>query len=381
VPDSAFGSSELFPESCFDPRALRDFVRDVFLRLGCSQQNASQAADVLLASDLRGIESHGVARLEVYEEWLRDGHAPANPEVKIIRETAATATVDGGGGLGIMVAPIANRIAIDKAEQSGAAWISVRRSNHFGIAGYYVSQAVERQMIGWVMSNASAQVAPTRGLDPMFGTNPFAVGVPAGKYPPIIMDMATTAVAYGKVEIARRRKRKLPVGWAIDGAGNPVTDPELVRAPHRFSLLPLGSDELHGVHKGYCLASVTDLLAGVLSDAAWGPFCPYFNLPGTSPTPKFGSGLGHLFSAMRIDAFDEIAAFTGRVEAWVEMVKACEPIRKEQPVMVPGEPEFMAQQQCQRTGIPLIEPVIQVLKGVALRNQVDFPEPVIAADS
>jgi len=370
-------SAPSIPSHSFDSEALRVFVVEVFLKLGCHATNAETAAEVLLASDLRGIESHGVARLAVYEKWLVNGLAPPNPEVEIVRETGSTATVDGGGGLGIMVAPVANRITLDKADKNGSSWVAVRNSNHFGIAGFYVSQAVQRDMVGWAMSNATAQVTPARSKDSLFGTNPFAVGIPAGKYPPFIADMATSVVAYGKIEIARRRQTKMPFGWALDQQGNPTDDPnEVGKSGRPYSMLPLGSDEEHGIHKGYCLAAMVDILSGVLGNAAWGPFCPHFMMPENSAQPPFGKGLGHLLGAMRIDAFDEVADFKQRMDLWVETVKQATPIDPELPVMIPGEPEFFAERQRRQHGIPLLQPVVELLQGVATRQQVEFPAPL-----
>ena len=194
---------------------LHMFCSDVFTILGVPEDDAQTAAGVLVLSDLRGIDSHGVARLPAYVQMLQAGRINPRAQVRVVRETASTATVDGENGLGLVVGPQANRIAMEKAEAAGTGWVAVRNSNHYGIAGYYVLEAVARGLIGWAMTNTTRMVAPLLGAERMLGTNPLAVGFPAGEEPPVIVDMATTAVAFGKVEMARRKGQPLPPGWAI----------------------------------------------------------------------------------------------------------------------------------------------------------------------
>ena len=189
----------------FSVEALREFATRIFLHFGVSQQDAAQAADVLLCADLRGIDSHGVARLHSYFELLQEGKINPRPQVKVIRSTASTATLDGDNGLGLVVGPQANRMAMDLAEKSGTGWVSVCATNHFGIAGYYVLKALENDLIGWAMTNSTKLVAPVWGAEPMLGTNPIAIAFPAKDEPPIVIDMATSAVALGKVEMALRK--------------------------------------------------------------------------------------------------------------------------------------------------------------------------------
>ena len=194
------------------------------------------------------------------------------PKIKIVREKASVATVDGDNGLGLVVGPKANEIAMDKAEQHGSGWVSVCNTNHFGIAGYYPLKALERDLIGWAMTNTTKLVAPLWGAERMLGTNPIAIAFPGLKEPPIVIDMATSAVAYGKIEIALRKNEPVPKGWIVDKDGRETTNPQ-----HMIdggAQLPLGSDREMGGHKGYGLASMVDILCCVLERRQLGPLRP-----------------------------------------------------------------------------------------------------------
>ena len=204
---------------------LKDFSAKVFMHFGVSQADAEQAADVLARSDLRGIDSHGVARLHTYFDLLELGRINPRPNIRIVREKASVATVDGDNGLGLVVGPKANEMAMEKAETYGSGWVSVCNTNHFGIAGYYPLKALERDLIGWAMTNSTKLVAPLWGAERMLGTNPMAIAFPGYKEPPIVIDMATSAVAYGKIEMALRKGEEIPRGWIIDKDGRDTTGP------------------------------------------------------------------------------------------------------------------------------------------------------------
>src|SRR5215217_1028183 len=209
----------------FTEKNLRRFTQDVFLKMGCPEKDAVLAADVLLKSDLRGIDSHGVARLSGYVRLWEKQRINATPDVRIVHQTATTATIDGDGGLGLVVAPFAMQVAIEKAKTYGSGWVAVKNSNHFGIAGYHALMAVEQDMIGISMTNASPLVAPTYSSERLLGTNPMCYAFPAGKYPPVVVDMATAAAANGKLEIAQRANAAIPDGWVQDKDGNESTNP------------------------------------------------------------------------------------------------------------------------------------------------------------
>src|SRR5580700_3676433 len=233
----------------FHIEALREFSTRIFLHFGVSKDDAIQAADVLASADLRGIDSHGVARLYSYVGMLSEGHINPKPKITTVRATMSTATIDGDNGLGLVVGPHSNRIAMDMAEKAGSGWVSVCNTNHFGIAGYYVLRALERDLIGWAMTNSAKLVAPLFGAERMLGTNPIAIAFPGKDEPAIVIDMATCAAAYGKIEMARRRGEPIPSGWALDSQARVTTNPD--DAVNGGALSPLGSDRERGGHKGY----------------------------------------------------------------------------------------------------------------------------------
>jgi LDH2 family malate/lactate/ureidoglycolate dehydrogenase len=273
--------------------------------------------------------------------------------------------VDGGAGLGLVVAPYAMQIAIDKAKQVGTGWVSVKNSNHFGIAGYHAMMALDHDMIGMAMTNASALVAPTFSSEKMLGTNPIAVAIPAGNEPPFVADMATTTAANGKLEILQRKNADAPLGWVQDEAGNDVTDANILKKGG--ALLPLGSDREHGSHKGYALGSIVDIFSAVLSGGSYGPWAPPF--PAYIPLPQNmpGEGLGHFFGAMRIDAFRPAQDFKSNMDNWIQRFRNATPINPAQKVLIPGDPEREAHTARMQTGIPIVEPVVLDLKEVGAR--------------
>ena len=347
----------------FTEAHLRKFTVNVFLRMGCTATDAALAADVLIRSDLRGIDSHGVARLSGYIRLWEKERINATPDIRVVHETATTATVDGDGGLGLVVAPFAMKIAIDKAKVYGSGWVAVKNSNHFGIAGYHALLAVEQDMIGISMTNASPLVAPTYASERLLGTNPMCYAFPAGKYPPVVVDMATAAAANGKLEIASRANHPIPEGWAQDKNGNSSIDPNELKAGG--SLLPLGSDKDHGSHKGYGLSATVDILTAVLSGANYGPWVPPFVAFLDPPTDPVGEGIGHFLGAMRIDGFRPAADFKSHLDNWIERFKSAKTIDPDKRVIIPGEPEFAFEQERVVSGIPLIDAVVDDLNVLA----------------
>jgi LDH2 family malate/lactate/ureidoglycolate dehydrogenase len=349
----------------FTEENLRSFTTRVFLTMGCPDADAELAADVLLRSDLRGIDSHGVARLTGYVRLWEKKRINAQPVIKVVHETATTATVDGDGGLGLVVAPFAMKLAMEKAATYGSGWVAVKNSNHFGIAGYHALLAVEQDMIGISMTNASPLVAPTYSSERLLGTNPMCYAFPAGKYPPVIVDMATAAAANGKLEIAQRANLSIPEGWAQDKNGKPSTDPNTLKSGG--SLLPLGSDKDHGSHKGYGLGATVDILSAVLSGANYGPWVPPFVAFLDPPTDPVGEGIGHFFGAMRVDGFRPAADFKNHLDNWIERFKSSGTIDPEKKVIIPGEPEHDAEIERKKNGIPLVDAVVSDLNELAVK--------------
>jgi len=355
----------------FSPDHLHRFARDVFCSFGVPEQDAERAADVLILADLRGIDSHGIARLRAYAGLLDAGRINPKPNISVVRESPSTATVDGDNGLGLVVAPRANEIAMDKADAVGTGWVGVRGSNHYGIAGYYVLEALKRDQIGWSVTNTTKMTAPLWGAERLLGTNPLAIAFPGLNEPPVVIDMATTAAAFGKVEMAMRKGASIPEGWAIDGEGRPTTDPALMA--EQGALLPLGSFRELGGHKGYCLAAMIDLLSGPLSGANWGPFTPAFTLQyPDSDRGEVGIGLGHFFGAMKIDAFIDPDDFKQQVDDWIHTFRNCKPAPGTDGPLIPGDPEREAEERHRREGIPLISAVIDDLREVSQMTGVAF---------
>jgi len=354
----------------FPIEVLREFSTRIFLHFGVSKADAEQAADVLASADLRGIDSHGVARLTSYFDLLSEGLINPTPKIKVLRSTLSTATVDGDNGLGLVVGPQANKIAMDMAEKAGSGWVSICNTNHYGIAGYYVLQALKRDMIGWAMTNSTKLVTPLWGAERMLGTNPIAIAFPGKDEPPIVIDMATCAAAYGKIEMARRRGQPIPQGWGIDNQGRGTTNPDDIVAGG--ALLPLGSDRERGGHKGYGLAIMVDVLCGALGGANWGPFTPPFALRQEIPARSVGKGIGHFFGAMRIDGFIEADEFKRQIDDFIRTFRATKPAPGTNGPLIPGDPEREAEKVRSKDGVPLIMPVVEELRAISKKIGIPF---------
>lgn len=338
--------------------ALTGFTQAVFEQLDVPPADAAVAAAVLLHADVRGIDSHGVARIDWYADLIRTGKVRIQPDWRVVRETPATATVDGGGGLGMVVGQRAMALAIAKARAVGGGLVTVTNSWHYGIAGYYAERALAHDMIGLSMTNASPLATPTFGREPRLGTNPLAVAIPAGEELPFLLDMATTVVAGGKLALAIREGKPIPAGWALDQAGRPTTDARVGLASR--NLLPLGSVPERSSYKGYGLAVVVDVLCGVLS--------------GMGHSPRLGwLQAGHFFGALRVDAFRPLAEFAGGMDALIRDLHATPPAPGYDRVLVAGEREWLAEQDRQAKGIPLFPSVVTMLAGLGAELGVPFP--------
>lgn len=358
------------PKVTFPIEQLSEFTQRVFEHFGIPRDQAATAAEILALSDLRGIDSHGVARLGTYYSLLVDGRINPKANIKIVRESPSTATVDGDNGLGLIVGPKANEIAMEKAEAVGTGWVACRGSNHYGICGYYVLEALKRDQIGWTMTNTSRIAAPLWGAERMLGTNPIAIAFPGQEEPPIVIDMATTPGAFGKVEMAIRKEKPIPEGWGIDKDGYETTDPHEVA--EGGALLTLGSRRELGGHKGYCLSTMVDLLSGALGGANWGPFTPAFTVHHPDPVRRVGVGLGHFFGAMKIDAFIDVDEFKCQVDDWIRTFRATKPQPGTEGPLIPGDPEREAEVVHRAQGIPLVLPVVEDLRRVSRETGVPF---------
>jgi L-2-hydroxycarboxylate dehydrogenase (NAD+) len=357
-------------EDVFSYEELLDFTRAVLQKIGCNDKDAALASKVLLSADLRGIDSHGVARLSGYVRLWEAKRVNTNPSINIIHESPSTAVVDGDSGLGLVVAPFAMQVAINKAIQAGTGWVSVQNSNHFGIAAYHAMMALEHDMIGLAFTNASPLVAPTYSVERLLGTNPICVVIPAGEELPFVGDMATTTAANGKLEILQRKNGVAPVGWIQNKSGNSSTDPNELKAGG--ALLPLGSDKEHGSHKGYILGSVVDIFSAILSGANYGPWVPPFPAYVPMPDEQPGKGIGHFFGAMRIDAFRPAADFKKHMDKWIRRFRAAKTVKGQERVLIPGDPEREMEKERMENGIPLMKPVIEDLKFLGDKFGVEF---------
>ncbi len=354
----------------FSSDDLKTFSAEVFRHFGIAEADARQAADVLARSDLRGIDSHGVARLHTYFDMLESGRINPKPNIKIVRQKASVASIDGDNGLGLVVGPKANEIAMDKAEKFGSGWVSVSNTNHFGIAGYYPLKALERDLIGWAMTNSTKLVAPLWGAERMLGTNPLAIAFPGYSEPAIVIDMATSTVAYGKIEIALRARTKIPKGWIIDRHGRATTRPQdMIEGGAQ---LPLGSEREMGGHKGYALAAMVDILCCVLSGANWGPFAPPFALRQEIPERSVGKGIGHFFGAMQIDGFIDKNEFKKQIDEWIRVFRKTKPAPGTNGPLIPGDPEREAEAIRSKEGIPLLKPVVDDLLDISRRTGISL---------
>ena len=353
--------------------ALLAFCARVFEEMGVSGQDAHITADVLVQANLRGIDSHGVARLARYVNGLRDGIMLARPEEKTVIETPTTVTFDAGAGLGQPISHRAMTKAIEKARDYGCGFATVRNSNHYGIAGYYAMMALEQDMIGISATNAAVLVVPTFGRDAMYGTNPIALAVPAGKERPFVLDMATSTVPRGKLEVYNRQEKPVPLGWATDERGVPTTD--AARVLDNFAkragggLLPLGGagEEFSG-YKGYGMGLLVEILSAVLPGAAFL----------TSVYPKDSDGkalpadLGHFFGAWRLDAFRPPDGFKADMDRFIRELKDGNRAEGATRIYVHGEKEFERADQRAERGIPLGAKVEASLRQIAAELGIEY---------
>lgn len=353
--------------SRFDATQIKDWTRAVFEKLGASPRDAAMTTEALIHADLMGIDSHGLNRVTVpsYAGGLKSGEINAKSDPKVVHESASTAVIDGDNGLGPVASTIAMELAIEKARKTGAGFVSIRNSNHYGASSHYSTMALPHGMIGFSMTIGGLGVVATGGRGRRIGINPMSVAAPTGKGAPFILDVATSVVAAGKLELARMKGQQVPLGWIVDAAGRPTTD------PNDFwkggAILPLGGGPETGGYKGYGLSVMIDILAGVLSGAG---FCGELRErggPGTTP---------HFQGALSIDGFGSPENFVAIMDRMVAYLKATEPAEGSSGVLVHGEREFNAEQERLKRGIPYHREVVGRLTELAQQVGVPLPEPV-----
>jgi LDH2 family malate/lactate/ureidoglycolate dehydrogenase len=348
---------------------LRRLTREILTRCGMTSRDASISADVLIDTDLRGIDSHGIAHLSSHRSYvpgLRSGKINPRARCHTIQEGPTTALLDGDGGLGLVIACNAMTLAIEKAEANGVAMIAVTNSHHYGAAGYYSMMALPHDMIGISMTNASPAVLPTFGRERRLGTNAISFAVPAGEEPPYVLDMATSTVAVGKLELARRRGKSIPLGWAVDKHGAGTTEPNDYW--DGGALLALGSTPELSSYKGYGLGILVDILSGVLSGVGFG-----------AALSREGRTVGHFLGAIRIESFRPVEDFKEMMDEMIKSLRSTPTGPGDQRVLVPGLKEHETYQERSRTGIPLHPEVRDSLKKLADELGIQFPSENLEA--
>jgi LDH2 family malate/lactate/ureidoglycolate dehydrogenase len=343
---------------------LNGFIADVLSRVGVSREDAAETADVLVAADLRGIESHGSARLDsFYVSRIRAGTLEPRPTVSVVRDAPTSLALDGGNGLGHPVSKRAMRAVIEKAKHSGVAFATVCNSNHYGIAAYYAMMALEHDMIGLASTNSTRYAAPTFGKSLMLGTNPLAFAIPAANEPDFVLDFATTTVPRGKLEVYDRKAKALEPGWAIDAQGMPTLS---AAAALDGALLPLGGFGIaNGGHKGYGLGLLVDILCGVLSGGAFGNDLPV-------PTSDVQPGkVSHFFGAISISGFRDPAAFRADLDRELRAFKDSEKAAGQERIYVAGEIEHERTVRHRADGVPIHVKVWATLERLA--SELDLP--------
>jgi L-2-hydroxycarboxylate dehydrogenase (NAD+) len=321
-------------------QVLRAFTERAFERVGLPPADARTVAEFMIEADLQGADGHGIFRLPQYIRRIQAGGVNPRPAIRVERERAAMALVHGDNGMGHLVMRFAARLAIDKARSAGAAWVGVRWSNHAGPASLYAKMPMREGMIGMYLAVGNANhLPPWGGVEMLLSTNPIAVAIPAGNEPPIVLDMATTVAAFGKVKTKAQRGEPLPEGWMIDGEGRPLTDPKRV---HEGFLLPIGG------YKGYGMALVFGILAGTLNRAAMGREVIDFNADDASPT-----NTGHAIVAVDVAAFDELGEFKARVDALSRDIRGSERMKGFERILLPGEQSAERHRERSERGVPV----------------------------
>ncbi len=361
---------------------LERFVADVLSRHGVDEAEGAVTARVLVASDLRGIASHGVARLGRYINGLKEGYIVPGAQFEIGEPVPAVGVIDAKNGIGQVVGNLAMDLAISKARVNGVGVVTVKNSNHFGIAGYYVQKAIDAGMVGICLTNAAPLVVPTHGADAILGTNPIAVGAPGADGLDFLLDMATSVVPRGKLEVYDRNRKQMPVGWALDEHGYDSKNPGLVLANlvkrAGGGILPLGGrgEEFSG-YKGYGLALMVDVLCGVLSGSAFGPDVDNLRRkpqPGETVAPR----VGHFFLALDVARFMPLAEFRERLTEMFGVLKNSRKALDRSTIYIHGEKEQARARLHERAGIPLAANVLESLRKIAA--ECGLPGPVTVAD-
>lgn len=331
----------------------REFCIEAFEALSVPHEDAVLVADNLVEAELRGLSSHGLSRMIYYVRKLEAGGFKANADIRILQERTATLLMDSDNSLGAVSGAKAMRACIEKARQSGVACAAVNNGNHYGIAAYYSMMALEHDMIGISMCNSVAKMSPYGGIDPVLGTNPISIAVPAGKRYPLVFDAATSLVALGKVMVADIEGKTIPEGWAIDHNGHPTTNPKEALSG---AILPFGG------YKGSGLAIMVDVFTAILSGAMFG-----MHTGELRSDPEAGQKVGFYFGAIDIAAFQDVEHFKARMDQMIEELKASRKAEDCDEILMPGEPEFRKKEQLLQDGFKIGPGVLRDLMSIKNR--------------
>ena len=344
---------------------LRRQLHLIFDAWGMPEDQARAVVDVMTETDLRGVDSHGISMLPLYDRLRREGKVRAAPDVQVTREMGVTALVDANHGLGHYPSVKAMALAIDKAKANGMAAVGVYNSNHFGPAGYYALMAASAGLIGMSFTNVwNSAVVPTRSKVPMFGTNPIAFAAPADRNPPFILDMATSTVAIGKLRVHYLNEKPVPAGWATDDQGRPLTDAKA--AYEARNMTPLGGLPEMSSHKGYGLGAMVEILCAMLTGAWYAPT----KARKAPDEPMFN--IGHFFIAIDPHAFREPGDFERDLDDMIDGLHATPPSDPALPVLVHGDPERANHAERSKNGVPVPEALMDEVRDVARQNNVAF---------
>ena len=354
---------------------LRHFMKDVFIALGVPDEDADIIADVLITSDLKGVNSHGIQRCKIYYDRIKAGIYNPRTEMEIVNNNNATAVIDGHCGMGHVIAYKAMKLAIDKAKKYGLGSVAVRNSTHFGIAGYYSLMAIKEGMIGFVTTNTRPSVPPTFGIEPMLGTNPLTYGAPTDEEFPFLIDAATSIIQRGKVEVYNRIHKPLPKGLIISNNGNSKTDPAIVLDKllnRSAALLPLGGEgEATSGYKGYGYATFAEILSSALQDGIF--------LKDTAGVIENGQErlkVGHFFLAINISNFLPLARFKETAGNIMRELRSSKTAPGKDRIYTAGEKEYDAEIEKKKTGIPInksLQEDIKIMKEELGLNKYNFP--------
>jgi LDH2 family malate/lactate/ureidoglycolate dehydrogenase len=338
---------------------------------GMSDQHAATTAEMMVETDLRGVDSHGISMLPTYDREFRAGRLNMRPLWKTLREGPATMLIDADASLGHPVSVHAMNLAVDKSREAGVAVVSVVNSHHFGAAGCYAKIAAERGVIGMVTSaTRGVTMVPTFAAEPVMGTNPLAFAAPARRNPPFLLDMATTTVAAGKVKVHKLNHKPLPTGWVVDGDGNPVTDEtdafRQVFERADGGITPLGGTRERGSHKGYGLAVLVHILGGTLGGASFSP------IRNRTQRPSDPHNIGHFFMAIDPRAFRAEGEFEEDLDQIVDVLHAAKRAEPNQPVLVAGDPELTTRAERLQHGVPIPDDLMVQLRAVVKDAGVPF---------